>query len=141
MAGKRRPKVGVGVLVLKDGKVLLTKRKGTHGKGEWAFPGGHLEYGESIEECARRECREEAGIEIKNVKFVRVSNMKKYGKHYVDIGIVAEWSAGNPEVREPKKTGYWDWYDVENLPRPLFGAIEQTLEALNSGKNFFDDKE
>jgi ADP-ribose pyrophosphatase YjhB (NUDIX family) len=39
-----RPKVGVGVMVLKNGKVLIGKRKGAHGAGEWAWPGGHLEY-------------------------------------------------------------------------------------------------
>lgn len=75
MAGKKRPKVGIGVLVFKKGKALLAKRKGSHGRGEYAFPGGHLEFGESIEECAKRECREEAGIEIKNVRFLRLLNL------------------------------------------------------------------
>src|SRR5215469_4737907 len=46
------PKVGVGVMILKDGKVLIGKRKGAHGAGEWAWPGGHLEYMESFEDCA-----------------------------------------------------------------------------------------
>lgn len=138
MANKPRPKVGIGVLVFKKGQVLLGKRKGSHGKGEYAFPGGHLEFGESIEECARRECKEEAGIEIKNVKFIRLSNLKKYDKHYVDIGIMAEWASGRPKRMEPGKSGNWDWYDMENLPRPLFGVIEQTLEALKTGRNFFD---
>lgn len=100
MAGKKRPKVGVGVLVLKNKKVLLTQRKGSHGAGEWVFPGGHLEYWESIEDCAKRECREEAGIEIKNIKFLRLYNSKKYAKkHYVDIGLVAEWASGEPNSR------------------------------------------
>ena len=45
-----RPKVGVGVMVFKDGKILLAKRKGSHGAGEYAFPGGHLEFGESFEQ-------------------------------------------------------------------------------------------
>lgn len=138
MANKSRPKVGIGVLVLKNKKVLLTKRKRAHGSGEWTCPGGHLEFGESIEECARRECKEEAGIEIKNVKFIRLSNLKKYDKHYMDIGIMAEWASGRPKRMEPGKSGNWDWYDMENLPRPLFGAIEQTLEALKTGRNFFD---
>ena len=51
---ENHPKVGVGVMVLKDGKVLLTRRKGSHGAGEYSFPGGHLEYMESFEDCARR---------------------------------------------------------------------------------------
>ncbi len=53
-----RPKVGVGVIVVKEGKVLLLQRKNSHGSGTWCFPGGHLEYGESLEECAKREVLE-----------------------------------------------------------------------------------
>ena len=140
MAGKKRPKVGIGVLVLKDGKVLLAKRKGAHGRGEWAFPGGHLEFGESFEECVIRECREEAGIEIKNIKFVRISNLKKYtGKHYVDIGMLAQWKSGEPRVLEPRRSESWGWYDLDNLPEPLFEVEYHTFEALKSGKNFFDE--
>lgn len=61
--------VGVGVMIFdKDGMILLGKRKGSHGAGEYSFPGGHLEYGESFEECAKREVMEECGIEIKNLE-------------------------------------------------------------------------
>lgn len=138
MAGKKRPKVGIGILVFKDKKVLLGKRKFSHGKGEYAFPGGHMEFGESFEDCAKRECREEAGIEITNVRFLRLSNMKKYDKHYVDIGLAADWKSGEVKVMERTKISEWDWYEVDNLPKPLFGVIEQTMKALKFGKNFFD---
>ncbi len=132
-------KVGIGILVFKNGKVLLSKRKGSHGAGEYASPGGHLEFGESIMECARRECREETGIKIKNVRFLRLSNLKQYtGKHYVDIGLAADWKSGKPKVLEPEKAEGWDWYDLDKLPEPLFGTVKTFLEALNSGKNFFD---
>lgn len=140
MAGKIRPKVGIGVLVFKNDKVLLGKRKDVgHGKGEYAGPGGHLEFGESFETCAKRECREEAGIEITNIKFLRLYNLKKYaGKHYVDIGLVAEWKSGVPQVLEPERCESWDWYDLDNLPQPLFATVESYFEALKDGQNFFD---
>lgn len=139
MAGKKRPKVGIGVLVLKEGRVLMSKRKGAHGTGEWAFPGGHLEFGESYEDCAKRECREEAGIEIKNVRFLRLSNLKKYdGKHYVDIGIVAEWQSGDPQVLEPHRAEKWEWFALDNLPEPMFEVCKHSFEALKGGKIFFD---
>lgn len=58
MNEQQRPKTGVGVMILKNGKVLLGKRKGSHGEGEFAFPGGHLEYMEGFADCARREVLE-----------------------------------------------------------------------------------
>lgn len=85
MVGNKVVKVGIGVLVFKDGKVLLCKRKGSHGAGEYGGPGGHLEFGESILDCARRECREEVGIEIKNIRFLCVSNILRYSNQYIDI--------------------------------------------------------
>lgn len=133
-----RPRVGIGILVFKKGKLLLGKRKGSHGAGEYGFPGGHLEFGESFEECAKRECKEEAGVEIKNVRFLRLSNMRKYGKHYVDIALVADWASGKPKTMEPDKMDNWAWYDPEDIPTPLFGDINLSLESLKTGKNFFD---
>ncbi|MDD5147765.1 MAG: NUDIX domain-containing protein [Candidatus Daviesbacteria bacterium] len=140
MASKKRPKVGIGVLVFKNGKVLLGKRTGSHGAGEYAFPGGHLEFGESIIECAKRECLEEAGIKIKNVRFLRLYNLKKYkGKHYVDIGLTAEWKSGIPKVLEPAKIEGWRWYEFDKLPKPLFKTTRSYLQALKTGQNFFDE--
>ncbi|MFI5205876.1 MAG: NUDIX hydrolase, partial [Candidatus Paceibacterales bacterium] len=118
------PKVGIGVMIIKDGRVLLSKGKGSHGQGEYAWPGGHMEYMESFEGCAKRETLEEAGIEIENVRFLRLLNLKDYApKHYVDIGLVADWKSGDPKVMEPDKTEGWDWYNIDNLPQPLFGTL------------------
>ena len=134
-----RPKVGVGVMIMRDGKVLIGKRKSEHGKGEWAWPGGHLEHLESIEECARREAREEAGVEIENVRFLRLVNMTQYApKHYVDIGLIADWKSGEPQNLEPDKVEKWEWRALDDLPEPLFAAEPYYLEALKTGKNFFD---
>ena len=64
MSERELPKVGVGVIVVRDGKVLLGKRRGAHGEGSWSFPGGHLEFNELLEICAKREAKEETGLEI-----------------------------------------------------------------------------
>lgn len=132
-------KVGLGVMVIKDGKVLLGRRKGAHGEGEYAWPGGHLEYMESIVEAAKREVREETGMEIKNVRFLRLLNLKEYApKHYVDIGMMADWKSGEPKVLEPDRIESWAWYDMDKLPQPLFFTIPSYLEAYRTGRNFFD---
>ncbi|MBI2048594.1 MAG: NUDIX domain-containing protein [Parcubacteria group bacterium] len=134
-----RPRVGVGVMIFKNGKVLLGKRKGSHGSGEYSFPGGHLEYMESFEECARREVLEEAGIEIENIKFNYVANVKQYApKHYVHIGLIAAWKAGKPRVMEPDKNEGWGWYDLNNLPEPLFLMCRLAFENLRK-KDVYQD--
>ncbi len=134
-----RPKVGVGIMIFKDGKILLAKRKNAHGAGEYALPGGHLEHLESIVDCAKRETMEEAGVEIQNIRFLRLFNMKNYApKHYVHISLIADWKSGEPRVMEPDKQEAWDWFDPEHLPSPLFSTIPGDLEALKTGKNFYD---
>jgi 8-oxo-dGTP diphosphatase len=92
-------KVGVGVLIFKGDKILLGLRQGSHGENEYCGPGGHLEYGETAEQTALRETSEECGIKIKNLQFLCVSDLLKYApKHYIDIGFVAEWESGEPEI-------------------------------------------
>lgn len=142
MDEEKRVKVGVGVMILRDGKVLLGKRKGSHGEGEYSFPGGHLEFGESIKDCAIREVEEESGIKIKNIKFQFFANLIKYtGKHYAHIGIIAEWKSGEPEVLEPDKCGGWNWYELNNLPNPLFEPCRLTFENYKNGNVFYDSDE
>jgi len=123
---KQRPKVGIGVLVVKDGKVLLGKRKALNGAGTWSPPGGHLEFGESWEMCAARETLEEAGISIKNLKFFTSTNDIRLdkGTHYTTIWILAEYAAGEVCNREPEKCEGWDWFVWEQMPRPLFQPTE-----------------
>jgi 8-oxo-dGTP diphosphatase len=61
-----RPKVGVGVFIIKDKKILMGKRINSHGEGTWSLPGGHLEFFETFEDCAKREVMEETGLKISN---------------------------------------------------------------------------
>lgn len=63
MANKR-PGVGVGVLVTREGKVLIQRRTNAHGEGTWSLPGGHMEFGESPEQTAAREAKEEVNVDI-----------------------------------------------------------------------------
>lgn len=132
-------KVGVGVMIFKNNKILLGKRKGSHGEGEFAFPGGHLEYMEGFEECAKREVLEECGVEIKNVQFQYLANEVRYApKHYVHIGLIAEWSGGEPRSLEPHKCELWSWYDINNLPKPLFEICKMSIDSYKTGKTYYD---
>ncbi len=125
-------------MIFKDNKILLGTRKGSHGDGELAFPGGHHEHLESIEACARRETKEECGLEIQNVRFLCLANITEYApKHYINITLIADWLAGEPQVLEPEKCHGWDWYDVNELP-PLPKIVARCIEAYKTGRNYFD---
>jgi 8-oxo-dGTP diphosphatase len=120
-------------------KILLGKRKGSHGAGEFAFPGGHLEYMESFADCARREVHEECGIEIDNIRFEFVANVTKYApKHYLHIGLVADWKSGKPKVLEPDKSEEWNWYDLKDLPSPMFEMCKLAVRCHASGETYLD---
>jgi len=133
------PKVGVGVMIVKGATVLLGQRKGSHGSGEFAFPGGHLEYMESFEDCAIRETYEECGIEIGNIRFQFVANVTIYQpNHYVHIGLLADWLRGTPEQREPASSGPWCWYDFNQPPQPLFEMCRLGIEGYQTGRYYYD---
>lgn len=120
----------MGVLIIRDGRVLLGERRGSHGAGKWAPPGGHLEFGESVDACARREAREETGLEIDNVRAGPFTNdvFEQEHKHYVTLFVVAESRPGEPVVREPTKCARWDWFAWPEFPTPLFAPLA-TLRA------------
>lgn len=125
-----RPKVGVGVIVQKDGKFLLGKRMGAHGEGSWCFPGGHLEGNERVEDCAIRETEEETGIKIKNIRKATYTNdiFSEESKHYVTLFVLADYDSGEVRICEPEKCEKWEWFDWNNLPSPLFVPVENLVK-------------
>lgn len=141
MATKERPKVGIGLLIVRGNAILLGERKSLHGFGQFGGPGGHLELLESFEHCIMREFKEEAGdtMKIKNLRYLCTTNLTKYApKHYVDIGMIAEWESGEPTVCEPHKLKFWGWYDIDSeLPGIAFGCLQNYLEAYKTGRTYF----
>jgi 8-oxo-dGTP diphosphatase len=137
MEEKPRVGVGFGVMLLdKGGRILLGRRHSDpnkadselHGEGSWTMPGGKLEFGESFEAGARRELMEETGMKLGVVKLVCVSNDKVDDAHFVTLGLFSEYFEGDPKVMEPDEIVEWDWFDLENLPSPLFFPSERILE-------------
>ncbi len=125
-ASAAAPRVGVGVIVLRDGLVLIGQRLGSHGAGTWALPGGHLEFGESVEDCARRELLEETGLEIDAVRAAPYTSdvFAEGAKHYVTLFVLAESRHGEPQAGEPDKCAHWVWCRWAELPAPLFAPLE-----------------
>lgn len=123
-------RVGVGVLIFRNNRILLGERIGAHGANTWATPGGHLEMGESIEECARREVFEETGLAVESITKLSFTNdiFKEEGKHYVTLFVVAACHSGEAEVKEMEKCKQWQWYDLSDLPEPLFLPLTNLLK-------------
>ena len=126
------PLLGVGVIITNDeGKVLLAKRKGSHGSGQWAISGGHVEDGEKIFDAAKREVLEEIGVELKDLEFFGIA-LEYYpfsGKTYFDFFITAKIKSGVPQVMEPHKVASdWLWFGHNELPEPLFLPLTKLIE-------------
>lgn len=128
------PKVGVGVIALRDGKVLLGKRLSkSHANGKWQFPGGHLEYGETPEQCAVRELYEETGLHATNFRRGPYTNdVFPEGKHYITLMILCDAKHGEPQRLEPDKCETWAWFPWDNLPSPLMLNIVHLKEQKYS---------
>lgn len=125
------PRVGIGVFIFKAGKFLMLKRQGSHGADSWSIPGGHLEFGESFADTARREVMEESGLEIKNIRFGAVTNdiFLAENKHYANVWLLSDWESGKEEIIEPNKATDIGWFDFDTLPSPLFLPWEELLKS------------
>jgi 8-oxo-dGTP diphosphatase len=133
-----RPAVGVGVMLRRGSKLLLGRRQGAHGAGSFGWPGGGLAFDERLEDAVRREAFEEAGVVVNNMRLLCVSNVREYGRHYIDFEFVVEDFSGEPRRREAEFTEPWQWYDMDNLPSPLFRPCALALESLKTGR-FIND--
>lgn len=121
----KRPKVGVGVFVFRNGKFLISRRIGSHGEGSWQLPGGHQEWAESPEETALREVTEEVGVIVTNPRFGGLTNdfFIEEDKHYITIWMLADLSDDQePYIAEKDKLEHLKWVNFEELQRfePLF---------------------
>lgn len=131
MEQKNKPRVGLGVIVVNnDGKILIGKRKGSHAP-YFSIPGGHLDQGETFEEGAIREVKEETDLNIKDPKVIAVTNnldtYRNERLHYISIVLLAQNFSGVLKIMEPGKCEEWLWADPHNLPMPHFDASQRGI--------------
>lgn len=132
---------GFGIILLKDGKILLGRRhfdsakadSELHGEGTWTMPGGKFEWGESFEEAAVRELKEETGMTLGSMRVVCVNNDRKGDAHFVTVGFFGDSFSGEPQVMEPDEITEWQWFDMEHLPEPMFFPSVKILECYREG--------
>lgn len=126
------PRVGVGAIVVHEGKILLVKRGGEPGRGLWAIPGGKLKLGETLQECAAREILEETGLTVKIgaciyvFDFVERDGDGKIKYHYVILDFAARYVAGELKAADDAaEAGFFTPEEVQKLP-----IARNTLTAL-----------
>lgn len=130
---KKRPDIGVGVLVVnQDGHILLSRRLKPYGYGKLALPGGHVEWMETLVQTAKREVLEETGIRLKKCEEMRDYTEelnRKMDKHYATFYLIAEMPKNQkPRDTEPHKHGSWSWYDPFNLPRHAWNPTKRLVK-------------
>lgn len=127
--------IGAGVLLLNDdeSKVLLLLRS-KNCKNEpntWSRPGGTIEYGETIEDCLRRETREEIGVEITDLEFMHIMDhfVPEKKQHWIAIGYKGKIAPGQkPYIVEPHKCDDLRWFSKDELPENIYGPTRPAIE-------------
>lgn len=136
---KRNTRVGVSVvLVNKKNEVLVGIRKGAHGAGLLAVPGGHIEFSEAFETTCNRELMEEIGIsfpgQYKSIGFSE-DFFPEEKKHYVTLyfGVKVDSDKFVVQNLEPEKCEEWKWIPVRDLPKEgMFCKTYDIIQAWRS---------
>jgi len=138
------PLVGVGAIIIRDGKILLEKRKHDPGKGKWSIPGGLVELGEGIEQTVIREVKEEANLDVEEPEHIDVvDNLQVDAKgrikyHYVIVDFFVKLKGGMLKAGSDADELRWvslddvEKYDLTKTFRSFFQSKRQELEKLDS---------
>jgi 8-oxo-dGTP diphosphatase len=121
-----RPYAACHVLVIREcetrRQILLSRRLAGYGRGTYMLPGGKQRPDESIQKCAWRELKEETGMYLLESKPISLYSTRLPGKPRVtSVGVLAVKHEGKPQRLEPHQNSQWEWFDLDNLPAPLFG--------------------
>jgi 8-oxo-dGTP diphosphatase len=124
-----RPYFACHVIVIKrDGahqQILLSKRMGGFGKGMYTLPGGKQKEGETLQACACRELFEETRMILRNSRPISLHVTRYPGKPQVSsVGILSIHYIGEPDTVEKNQHSMWEWFDLQDLPAPLFGPTQ-----------------
>ena len=134
-----RPGVGIATLVINEKGKVLIGRDGRKGESKYGVPGGHWENGETIKQCAKREGKEESGIDCDIEGLVAVYDFYREdkGKNYVTIGMKGRVVAGELKDDPEEDRKEWGWYDPqEALDLDLFTPDRVLIERYLSGVVF-----
>jgi 8-oxo-dGTP diphosphatase len=108
-----QPVVGVGAVVVREGRALIIKRAHEPRKGEWSLPGGHVDLGESLFDAVRREVKEETGLEVHPGPIIETFDRVhrdpdgRIRYHFVIVDFVCEAPKGDPVAGDDAEAVAW----------------------------------
>lgn len=126
------PGLGVGLAILRDGKLLLCRRMKAPEAGRWNIVGGKVDHMEPAELAARREAAEETGLAIGTIRYLGMTEQRIEAdrQHWVSLLYVTDDTTGEPQLTEPDKLSEIGWFDLDNLPQPLSVFTQAILTYL-----------
>lgn len=116
-----RPLAGVGILVEENSKILMVKRRYEPGKGLWSIPGGLVELGETVRDAAKREVKEETGIDVEIERLLGVLDDIVYDErgrvcyHYVLIDFFGHPTGG--DLGAATDAGEVRWISLQDMDK------------------------
>lgn len=129
-------KVGIGVLILNENKILLGHRAtrsvdtgGIYEPDSWCLPGGKQDYEETIFECAIRETKEETNLDISDLEVFNAMDDIQPNKHFVTIQVIAKSFTGEIKVMEKDKIDEWKWFEYNQLPNNIYSPSKKFIDA------------
>lgn len=122
-------RIGCNTVILKQGKILFGKRKKGYGKGSWGLPGGHLELGEDMIDGAKRELKEELGLEDVELEFLSIVEGIRDEAHYIQVNFLLKDFEGEIRLCEPDSCEEWRFFSLEKLPKDLYPPHKNILKA------------
>jgi len=128
--------VGTGAIIFnKDGTLFLAKRgkEARNEKHKWEFPGGCVEFGETLENALVREVREEFGFVVEVIQLLDVVNhiLPKEKQHWVSPTYICRYRSGKPRILEPLKCEEIGWFNLNDIPiKKLTVASRKSLGRL-----------
>ena len=132
-----KPGLGVGVMILKENKILLglrnpDKEKASselQGQGTWTMPGGKVEF----MDAAKRELEEETSLKATKIDVLCVSDDMTDTAHYVTVGFIVKEYTGEVKAMEPETILEWQWFDLDDLPTNLYKPSAVCIEKYKKG--------
>ncbi|MBD9647124.1 NUDIX domain-containing protein [Ensifer sp. ENS09] len=126
------PGFGCGLVIVRDGKILLYRRLKAPEAGYWNIVGGKVDHMERSEAAARREAEEESGLKIRSSEFLCLSEqvIEADRQHWISMIYVTRDFSGEPQLVEPDKLSEFGWFSLDALPQPLSRFTADAAEAL-----------